>query len=57
MMTSEDMVEDLLMTVQFYIKSKGFFISCYSPSTVIIFLQKTPKSVFIPRYESLKNKQ
>ena len=42
------------MSVQFYIKSKSFFTSCYSPSTVIILLQKTLKSVFLPRYESLK---
>ena len=54
-MTSEDTVEDLLMGVQFYIKSKSFFISCYSPSTVFIFfLLKTLKSVFLPRYEPLK---
>ena len=38
--TSEDTVEDLLMGVQFYIKSKSFFISCYSPSTVFIFIAK-----------------
>ena len=53
-MTSEDTVEDSLMSVQFYIKSKSFFISCYNPSTVIILLQKTLKSVFLPCYESLK---
>ena len=53
-MTSEDTTEDPLMSVQFYIKSKSFFISCYSPSNVFIFLQKTPKSVFQPRYGSLK---
>ena len=53
-MTSENIVEDLLMSVQFYIKSKSFFISCYSPSTVFILLQKTLESVFLPRYESLK---
>ena len=39
-MASEDMVEDPLMTVQFYIKSKSFSISCYSPSTVFIFIAK-----------------
>ena len=53
-MTSEDAAEDLLMGVQFYIKNKSFFISCYSPSIVFIFLQKTLKFVFLPRYESLK---
>ena len=40
LMTSEHTVEDPLMSVQFYIKSKSFFISCYSPSTVIIFIAK-----------------
>ena len=56
LMTSENIVEDPLMSVQFYIKSKSFFISCYSPSTVFILLQKTLKSVFLQRYESLKLK-
>ena len=37
LMTSENIVEDLLMSVQFYINSKSFFISCYSPPTVFIF--------------------
>ena len=55
-MTSEDTVEDPLMSVHFYIKSKSFFISCYSPSTVFILLQKTLKSVFLPRYGYLKLK-
>ena len=40
LMTSEDTVEDLLMSVQFYIKSQRFFISCYSPSNVFIFFAK-----------------
>ena len=53
-MKSEDTVEDPLMGVQFYIKSKKFFISCYNPSTVIILLQKTLKYVFVQRYEFLK---
>ena len=39
-MTSEDTVEDPLMSVQFNIKSKSFFILCYSPSTVFIFIAK-----------------
>ena len=54
LMTSEDMVEDPLMSVEFYIHSNSFFISCYSPSTVFILLQKTLKSVLLQRYESLK---
>ena len=50
-MTSEDTVEDPFMSFQFYIKSKSFFNSFYSPSTVsIFFLEKTLKSVFLPRY-------
>ena len=53
LMKSEDTVEDPLMDVQFYIKHQSFFISCYSPSTVFL-LQKTLKSVFLPRNESLK---
>ena len=40
LMTSEDTVEDPLMSVQFYVKSKSFFISCYSPSCVFIFITK-----------------
>ena len=54
LMTSEDTVEDSLMSVQFYINSKKFFISCYNPSTVIILLQKTLKYIFVQRYEFLK---
>ena len=54
-MTSDDTDGGPLMSVQFYIKSESFFISCFSPSTVFsFFLQKTLKSVFLPRYESLK---
>ena len=37
LMTSEDTVEDPLMSVQFYVKSKSVFISCYSPSCVFSF--------------------
>ena len=40
LITSEDTVEDPLMGVQFYTKSKSFFISCYRPSTVFIFIAK-----------------
>ena len=55
LLTSKDTVEDPLMSVQFYIESKSFLTSCYSPSNVFVFfLQKTPKSVFLSRYESLK---
>ena len=39
-MTSEDTVEDPLMSVQFYVKSKSFFISRYSSTTVFIFIAK-----------------
>ena len=40
LMTSDDTVEDPLMSEQFYVKSKSFFISCYSPSCVFIFIAK-----------------
>ena len=40
LMTSEDTIEDPLMSVQFHIKSKSFFISCYSTSNVFIFFAK-----------------
>ena len=40
LMTSEDAVEDPLMSFDFYIKSISFFISCHSPSTVSIFIAK-----------------
>ena len=40
LMTSKDTVEDPLRSVQFGIKGKNFFISCYSPSTVFIFIAK-----------------
>ena len=39
-MKSEDTVDDALMSFQFYINSKSFFISFYSPSTVLIFIAK-----------------
>ena len=39
-MTSGDTVDDPLMSVQFYKKSQNFSISCYSPSTVFIFIAK-----------------
>ena len=40
LMTSVDTVEDPLMIVQFYIKSKNFFISRYSLSTVFTSIAK-----------------
>ena len=40
LMTSDDVVEDRLMSVQFYIKSKRFLIPCYSPKTVLFFIEK-----------------
>ena len=40
LMTSENTGEDPLMSVQFYVKSKSFFISCYSSTTVFIFIAK-----------------
>ena len=54
LMTSENIVEDPLMSNQFYIKSKSFFHFLLSPSTVFILLQKTLESVFLPGYEPLK---
>ena len=47
LMTSEHTFEDPLMSIEFYIKSKSFFIFCYRPSTVFILLQKTLGSVFL----------
>ena len=40
LMKSEDTVVDPLMGVQFNIKSRGFFVSCYSLSTVFFFIAK-----------------
>ena len=55
LMTSEDMVEDTLMSVQFYIKSKSFFYFVLQSIYCFHFLlQKTLKSVFLPPYESSK---
>ena len=53
-MTSEDTVEDPLMSVQFYIKSKVFSLRVTIHLLFSFLLQKTPTSVFLPRYESLK---
>ena len=55
LMTSEDTVEDLLMSVYFYIKSKSFYSFRITFHLLFSFLlQKTPKAVFLARYESLK---
>ena len=40
LLTSEDTVDDSLMSAQFFYKEQGFFITCYSPSTVYIFIAK-----------------
>ena len=54
-MTSEDTVDDPLTSVQFYIKSMVFsFRLAVHLLFSFFFLQKTLKSVFLPRYESLK---
>ena len=45
-MTSGDTVEDPLMSVQIHLKSKGYFISCYSPSTVFIFIARDAKNLY-----------
>ena len=52
-MTSEDTVEDPLMSVQLYIKSK-VFLSVLQSIYCFRFLQKTLKSAFLPPYDSLK---
>ena len=54
LMTSENIVEDLLISVQFYIKSKSFSFRVTVHLLFLFLLQKTPKSVFLPAYESLK---
>ena len=54
LMTSEDTVEDPLMSVQFYVKSKSFSFRVTVHLVSSFLLQKTLKFVFLPRYESLK---
>ena len=56
-MTSEDTVEDLLMNVQFYIKSKVFSFRVTVHLLFSFLLQETLKSVFLPAYDSLKLNQ
>ena len=53
-MTSEDTVVDPLMGVQFNVKSKVFSFRITVHLLFSFLLQKTLKSVFLPRYESLK---
>ena len=53
-MTSEDTVEDPLMSVQFYIKSQSFSFRVTVHLLFSFLLQNTLKSVFLPRYKSLK---
>ena len=54
LMTSEDTAEDPLMSVQFYIKSKSFSFRVTVHLLFSFLLKKTPKSVFVPSFESLK---
>ena len=56
-MTSEDTVEDPLMSVQFYIKSKVFSIRVTAHLLFSISFQEMLKSVFLPPYEYLKLKK
>ena len=53
-MTSDDTVEDPLMSVQFHIKSKSFSFRVAVLLLFSLLLQKTLKFVFLPRYKSLK---
>ena len=54
--TSEDTVEDPLMSVQLYIKSKVFLFRVNVRLLFSFLLQETLKSVFLPPYEYLKLK-
>ena len=53
-MNSEDTIEDPLMTVQLYVKSKVFSFRFTVHLLFSFLLPRTLKSVFLPRYESLK---
>ena len=55
-MTSEDTVEDPLMSVQFYIKSKVFSIRVTVYLLFSFLIQESLKSVFLPPYDKLKLK-
>ena len=50
-MNSEDAVEDPLVSVQFYKKSKKFSFRVTVHLLFLFSLQKTLKSIFLPRYE------
>ena len=54
LLRSQDTVEDPLMSVQFYIMSKSFSFRVTVHLLFSFLLQETLKSVFLPRYESLK---
>ena len=55
-MRSEDTVEDLLMNVQFYIKSKVFPFRVTIYLLFYFLLKATVKSAFLPPYDYLKPK-
>ena len=54
LMTSEDTVEDPLMSVQFYKKSKSFSLRVTVHLLFSFLLLKLLTSVFLQRFESLK---
>ena len=56
-MTSEHTVEDPLMSVQFYIKSKVFSIRVAAHLLFSFSLQETLKSEFRPTFEYIKQKK
>ena len=56
-MTSDDTVEDLLMSVQLYIKSKLFSFRVTVHLLFSFLLQETLRSVFLPPYDYLKLKK
>ena len=53
-MTSEDTVEDLLMSVHLYIKTKVFSFRGTVHLLFSFLLQETLKSLFLPPYNALK---
>ena len=53
-MTSEDTVEDPLMSVQFFLKNAVFSIRVTVYLLFLFLLQKMLKFVFLPPYDSLK---
>ena len=56
-MTTEDTVEDPLMSAQLYIKCKVFSFRVTVHLLFSFSLQETHKSVFLPPYEYLKLKK